>query len=50
MHLRKVGPHESKDAPGPHALYRRRGFEETGNEQPLSDGPALRVAEMELML
>ena len=32
------------------SLYRKMGFRETGNQQPLSEASPLRVAEMELLL
>jgi len=38
------------DAAGPGSLYRKLGFQETGNQQPLSAESTLRVAEMELLL
>ena len=38
------------DSVGPNSLYRKLGFQETGNQQPLSAESTLRVAEMELML
>ncbi|MEJ8816154.1 GNAT family N-acetyltransferase [Variovorax ureilyticus] len=38
------------DAVGPSSLYRKAGFKETGNQQPLSEESAFRVAEMELPL
>jgi GNAT superfamily N-acetyltransferase len=37
-------------AVGPNALYRKQGFRETGNEEPLSPASALRIAQMELPL
>lgn len=38
------------DSVGPGSLYRKLGFQETGNQQPLSAESTLRVAEMELLL
>jgi len=38
------------DAVEPGSLYRKLGFQETGNQQPLSEESTLRVAEMELLL
>lgn len=38
------------DAVGPDSLYRKLGFQETGNQERLSAESTLRVAEMELLL
>ena len=38
------------DSPGPASLYRKLGFRETGNRQPLSPGSTVQVAEMMLLL